>query len=482
MDTGDGRGGDAASPDPPAPRRTLAIVGRPNVGKSTLFNRITRSRQALVADEPGLTRDPKVGIGRVGDAGYIVVDTGGIDDASADPLSARVAEQALAVARDCDAVALVVDARAGLTAADEQLAASLRRDGIDAVLAVNKAEGLDPDLACAEFAALGLGRVHALSAAHGDGVGAFVDAVTEGWPPPEKSGTEPGDRVLMAVLGRPNVGKSTLVNRMLGEERMITFDEPGTTRDAVDTDFERDGRAYTIIDTAGLRRRSRAQGVAEKFSAVQTLQALERCHVAVLVIDARESVTDQDLSLLGLALDSGRALVIAVNKWDGLDAEQRERVRRDLDRRLRFAEFAELRFVSALHGTGVGELFPLILAAWRSAFVAPKTGALTAILERAVADHEPPLVRGRRIRLRYAHLGGRNPPRIVVHGNQVKDLPGSYARYLSNYFRDALGLVGTPVSLEFRQGDNPFAGRRNKLTKRQAAKRRRLMSHAKRRK
>lgn len=481
MGAGD-RGNPASAPRAGGPRGTVAVVGRPNVGKSTLFNRLTRSRGALVADEPGLTRDPKVGLGRVGEAGYIVVDTGGIEDGTVDALGARVAAHALAMARECDAVILVVDARAGLSASDEYLATALRREGIVASLAVNKAEGLDPDVACAEFASLGLGNAHAISASHGDGVETLIDAVTAGWPPPGAAPEEDGDRILMAVIGRPNVGKSTLVNRMLGEERMITFDQPGTTRDSVDSDFERDGRDYTIIDTAGLRRKSRAQGIAEKFSAVQTLQALERSHVAVLVIDARDSVTDQDLSLLGLILDSGRALLIAVNKWDGLDADQRERVHRDLDRRLRFVDFAEVRFVSALHGTGVGDLFPVIGEAWRSAFVAPKTHALSDLLARAVAEHEPPLVRGRRIRLRYAHMGGRNPPRIVIHGNQVKDLPGSYKRYLSNFFREALGLVGTPVSLEFRQGENPFAGRRNPLNKRQAAKRRRLMSHAKRRK
>ncbi|MGR8919356.1 MAG: ribosome biogenesis GTPase Der [Gammaproteobacteria bacterium] len=469
-------------PETTARRPTIAIVGRPNVGKSTLFNRITRSRDALVADVPGLTRDPKVGIGRMGEAGYIVVDTGGVDEGAADELSSRVSSQALAVAADCDAVLLVVDGRAGLCAADENLASALRRTGRSCHVAVNKAEGMTGDVVGAEFAALGLGPVSAISAAHGDGVAQLVEEITAGWPPAaayQRDGA--GDRIRIAVVGRPNVGKSTLVNRILGEQRMITADLPGTTRDSVDTDFERHGRAYTIIDTAGLRRRSRAHGVAEKFSAVQTLQSLDRAQVVLLLIDAHETLTEQDVSLLGLVLDSGRALVIVVNKWDGLDGDARDALRRELDRRLRFATFAEIRFVSALHGSGVGDLFSAIDAAWRSASSAHKTGDLSALLSAAVEAHPPPLVRGRRIKLRYAHLGGRNPPTIVIHGNQTDAVPGSYKRYLENFFRDALELVGTPIQIEFRQSDNPFAGRRNPLNKRQQQKRRRLMRHVKKR-
>ncbi len=283
----------------------------------------------------------------------------------------------------------------------------------------------------------------------------------------------------IAVVGRPNVGKSTLVNRILGEQRMITCDEPGTTRDSIDSDFERHGRRYTIIDTAGLRRKSKTRGVAEKFSAVQTLQSLDRAQVVVLVIDGRESITEQDLTLLGMVLDSGRAIVLAINKWDGMDADDREAVKREVDRRLRFANFAEVHYISALHGSGVGDLFAPIEAAWRSALGAHKTGDLTKLLEKAVMAHPPPLVRGRRIKLRYAHMGGRNPPTVVIHGNQVETVPGSYRRYLENFFREQLELVGTPVQIEFRQGKNPFAGRRNQLNKRQQEKRRRLMRHVK---
>jgi len=465
---------------PAVERPTVAIVGRPNVGKSTLFNRLTRSRDALVADVPGLTRDPKVGIGRVGEAGYIVVDTGGIDEAATDDLTGQVARQALAAARACDAVILMVDGRAGLNASDEWLARELRAAGLRTLVAANKVEGHDPDVVTAEFARLGFASVHAISAAHGDGVAGLVDEVTAGWPAlASYAAPDTSKRIRIAVLGRPNVGKSTLVNRILGEERMITSAVPGTTRDAVDSDFERDGRSYTIIDTAGLRRKGRTHGLEEKFSAVQTLQALARAQVALLVIDARDSVTEQDLSLLGLVLESGRALVIAINKWDGLSEATREQVRRDLDRRLRFVDFAEMRTISALHGSGVGNLFTAIVAAWSSALATHKTHDLTSLLREAVTAHAPPLVRGRRIKLRYAHLGGRNPPTIVIHGNQVDAVPGSYRRYLENFFRDKLALVGTPIALEFRQGENPFAGRRNTLTQRQVARKRRLMQHVK---
>lgn len=460
-------------------RPTIAIIGRPNVGKSTLFNRITRSRSALVADVPGLTRDPRVGIGRLGDAGYIVVDTGGIDDGN-DELTTQIAAQAMAVAAECDAIILVVDGRAGISAADETLANDLRRCGVPSVVAVNKTEGMNPDSSTAEFSTLGLGTTIAVSAAHGEGVASMIEEITSQWPPAEEYFSDPNDEhIRIAVVGRPNVGKSTLVNRILGEPRMITADLPGTTRDSIDTDFERDGRQYTIIDTAGLRRKSKTRGVAEKFSAVQTLQSLDRAQVVLLVIDAHDSITEQDLTLLGLVLDSGRSLVIVVNKWDGMEADDRDRLKDELDRRLRFANFATVQFISALHGSGVGNLFAPIETAWRSALAGHKTNNLSKLLEQAVTAHPPPLVRGRRIKLRYAHMGGRNPPTIVIHGNQVETVPGSYVRYLENFFREQLELIGTPVQIEFRQGKNPFAGRRNTLNKRQQEKRRRLMRHVK---
>lgn len=464
-------------------RPTVAIVGRPNVGKSTLFNRLTRTRDALVADVPGLTRDLQVGIGQLGPAGYIVIDTGGVDPASKDDLGTLVAKQALDAAYICDVAILLVDGRAGISANDAHLFRCLRENGTATFLAVNKTEGLDPDIAAADFAELGSTQVHAVSARQGDGVMTLVDAVTASWPKIEDyEVNEAGDRICVAVIGRPNVGKSTLVNQFLGEQRMITYDKPGTTRSSIDTDFERDGVPYTIIDTAGLRRKSRVHGIAEKFSAVQALQTLDRAHIALMVIDACDSITDQDMNLLGLIINSGRALVIVVNKWDGLSADQRSQIRRDLDRRLRFVEYARVRCISALHGTGVGNLFPIIKAAWRSAFIEPRTNVLSNLLEAAVTSHQPPLVRGRRIKLRFAHLGGKNPPTIVIHGNQIKAIPNSYKRFLTNYFRTELNLVGTPVRIEFRQGENPFSGRRNQLNRRQTVKRRRLMSHAKHRK
>ncbi|MEX2376223.1 MAG: ribosome biogenesis GTPase Der [Dehalococcoidia bacterium] len=463
-----------------AARPTIAIIGRPNVGKSTLFNRITRTRAALVADVSGLTRDPKVGLGRLGDAGYIV-DTGGIDDGANDELSAQVAHQALGVANACDAVILVVDGRSGLNASDEMLAAELRKRGVRTVLAVNKSEGLDAEIVNADFQRLGLSPIFAISAAHGEGVVDLIECVTAGWAAAAEYAREAQDgRTRIAVVGRPNVGKSTLVNRILGDERMITCDSPGTTRDSVDTGFERHGRSYTIIDTAGLRRKSRTEGVAEKFSAVQTLQAVTRADVVLLIVDARDSITEQDLTLLGMVIDHGRALLMVVNKWDGLDPDARDRVKSDIDRRLRFATFAEVRFISALHGSGVGELFAAIDAAAAAAARTHRTSDLTSLLQEALAAHSPPLVRGRRIKLRYAHMGGSNPPTIVIHGNQVEALPGSYQRYLENFFRSRLDLVGTPIKIELRQGENPFAGRRNTLTPRQQAKRRRLMRHVKR--
>ena len=462
-------------------RPAIAIVGRPNVGKSTLFNRLTRRRDALVADVPGLTRDPRIGIGRIGEAAYIAIDTGGIDEGSEHDLDASVAAQAMGVARGCTCALLLVDARAGANAADDMLYRELRRNGVQTYLVINKAEGLDPSLLGAEFSDFGGATMFSISASHGDGGSEMVETITSGWPDEAcYEGSEEPGRLRMAVVGRPNVGKSTLVNRLLGEERMITFDQPGTTRDSIDSHFERRGKAYTIIDTAGLRRKSKTRGIAEKFSAVQTLQSIDRAQVVLLLIDARDGVTEQDVSLIGLALNSGRALLVVVNKWDGLDTAEKAAVKRALDRRLRFAEFADVYYISALHGTGVGHLFKGVDHAFKSATEEHKTSDLSRILDQAVSSHPPPLVRGRRIKLRYAHLGGRNPPTIIIHGNQVDEVPGSYVRYLENYFRNALNLVGTPIRIEFRQGDNPYAGRRNQLNKRQQAKRRRLMRHVKR--
>jgi GTP-binding protein len=458
----------------------IAIVGRPNVGKSTLFNRLTRTRDALVADLPGLTRDRRYGFGRLGPVPYLVVDTGGLGG-DADGLDSLMERQTLRALDDSDVVLLMVDARSGVTAADEQIAELLRRREADVRLVVNKAEGLETAVAAADFFGLGLGEPAVISAAHGDNVAALMDSVLAAFPAAGKA-PDDGERTRVAVIGRPNVGKSTLINRMIGEERLIAFDRPGTTRDSIAVPFERDGRRYELVDTAGIRRRRSVTEAVEKFSVIKALQAIDQAQVVLAVLDASEGVTEQDASLLGLAAERGRAMVIAVNKWDGLSGEQRDKVRREIDLRLPFVGFARLHTISALHGTGVGDLLDSVDAAREAALRDLPTPALMRALEEAVTAHQPPLVRGRRIKLRYAHQGGRNPPVVVIHGTQASRLPETYRRYLVNCFRKAFRLEGTPVRIELRTGENPFAGRRNKLTPRQERKRARLKKHVKRRK
>jgi GTP-binding protein len=458
----------------------VALVGRPNVGKSTLFNFLTRTRDALVADLPGLTRDRQYGFGRVGPAPYIVVDTGGLSGAK-DELDGLMARQTLHALDEADAVLFMVDAREGLTAADEQVATMLRRRGFPVRLVVNKAEGQDAAVVGADFHRLGLGEPAVISSAHGDNVRALMDAVLEPFPPDDDAGETPEEGVRVAVIGRPNVGKSTLINRMIGEERLVAYDLPGTTRDAVEVPFVRDGTRYLLVDTAGVRRRSRVSEAVEKFSVIKTLGAIDAASVVIAVLDAREGVTDQDASLLGLAAERGRAMVIAVNKWDGLAPDQRDAVRRQLELKLPFLDYAPVQYISALHGTGVGDLFALVDASHEAAHRDLPTPELTRVLQDAVSAHQPPLSRGRRIKLRYAHQGGRNPPVIVVHGTQAELLPDTYRRYLANVYRKAFRLQGTPVRIELRSGDNPYAGRRNPLTPRQQRKRERLMRHVKKR-
>lgn len=463
-------------------RPVIALVGRPNVGKSTLFNNLTRSRDALVADYPGLTRDRKYGVGQSGGWEFVVIDTGGLSG-EAEGIDRHMAQQTRLAIEEADVVVMLVDGRSGVTAADELIAAELRTLGKNTVVAVNKTDGLDPLQACAEFHALGLGEPQPIAAAHGRGVGGLLERALEGLPKRqelEEAAEAQAEGIRIAFIGRPNVGKSTLVNRILGEERVVAFDQPGTTRDSIYIPFERDGRAYTLIDTAGVRRRARVREAVEKFSVVKTLQAIESAHVVIVVLDAREGIAEQDAHILGMVLEAGRALVVAVNKWDGLSPEQRERVRGELQRRLDFVGFAERYFISALHGSGVGELFEAVQRAYASATLKMQTSELTRLLEQAVAAHAPPLVRGRRIKLRYAHQGGQNPPIIVVHGNQTERLPGAYRRYLANFFRDALRLRGTPLFLEFKSGENPYAGRRNPLTPRQQRSRKRLIHHGRR--
>jgi GTP-binding protein len=455
----------------------IALVGRPNVGKSTLFNCLTRSRDALVADQPGLTRDRKYGEGKIGDKPYLVIDTGGLSG-EGQGLDELMAGQVWLAVQEATAVLFLVDAQEGLNAADQEIGRRLRLSNKTIFLVVNKIDGRNPEIAKAEFHALGLGEPYGVTASHGRGVAALMDEVLREFPQAgEEEPEHPGIKI--AIVGKPNVGKSTLVNRILGEERVLAYDLPGTTRDSIFIPFERYGKHYTLIDTAGVRRRSKIDDKMEKFSVIKALQAIEEANVVVLVIDAQQGITDQDAHLLGFVLDMGRALIIAVNKWDGLEPDQRQRVKQELDRRLKFVDFAEIRFISALHGTGVGELYAPIEVAYEAAYKDLPTPLLTKILEDAVAAHQPQLVKGRRIKLRYAHQGGKNPPIIVIHGNQVDQVPGHYKRYLMKFFRDALKLYGTPVRLELKSGANPYAGKRNPLTPRQMQKKKRLMRHVK---
>ncbi len=458
----------------------IALVGRPNVGKSTLFNVLTGTRDALVADLPGLTRDRKYGYGRNGPVPYLVVDTGGLVT-EAHGIEELMARQTLRAIEEADRVLFLVDAREGLTPTDHFVAQTLRKLGKHVIVVANKAEGLDAANASADFYQLGFGEPQAISSAHGDGIRALLERTLAGFEATQ-NGPETNDEIRVAVIGRPNVGKSTLINRLLGEERLIAYDQPGTTRDAVFVPFEREGRRYTLIDTAGVRRRARVEEAIEKFSVIKALQAVDSAHVVIGVIDAHDTVAEQDASLFGMVAERGRALLIAVNKWDGIPTDKRDEIRTGLDLRLPFLDFAPIHFISALHGTGVGELIRAVAHAYDAAMREMSTPDLTRVLETAIQQHQPPLVRGRRIKLRYAHQGGRNPPIIVVHGNQVQHVPDAYKRYLGNVFRKNFRLEGTPVRVEFRSDENPFKGKRNPLTPRQQRSRKRLMQRARGRK
>ncbi|MFU9135819.1 ribosome biogenesis GTPase Der [Erwinia tasmaniensis] len=491
----------------------VALVGRPNVGKSTLFNRLTHTRDALVADFPGLTRDRKYGRAEVEGREYICIDTGGIDG-NEEGVETRMAEQSLLAIEEADVVLFMVDARAGLMPADQGIAQHLRSRQKPTFLVANKTDGMDPDSAVVDFYALGLGEIYPIAASHGRGVTSLLEMVLLPWMEevvPQAPLTEEEENaaywaaleaeeseeaqeeaeddfnpldlpIKLAIVGRPNVGKSTLTNRILGEERVVVYDMPGTTRDSIYIPMERDGREYILIDTAGVRKRGKITDTVEKFSVIKTLKAIEDANVVMLVIDAREGISDQDLSLLGFILNSGRSLVIVVNKWDGMTQEARDEVKDVLDLRLGFIDFARVHFISALHGSGVGNLFESVTEAYDCSTRRVNTSMLTRIMNMAADDHQPPLVQGRRVKLKYAHAGGYNPPIVVIHGNQVKDLPDSYKRYLMNYFRRSLEVMGTPIRIQFKEGDNPFAGKRNLLTPNQQRKRKRLMSHLKKNK
>ncbi|MBK5965116.1 ribosome biogenesis GTPase Der [Thiocystis minor] len=453
----------------------ITLIGRPNVGKSTLFNRLTRTRDALVADFPGLTRDRQYGVGQIGPKPYVIVDTGGIGTAP-EGVEALMERQVLRAIDEADHLLFMVDARDGCSPEDIEISQRLRRLGKPITLVVNKSDSTDPTFATADFHRLGLGEPWPVSSTQGNGVRELIDRVFEQLPEAEGSidGEDTQEGIRVAVVGRPNAGKSTLINRLLGEERLVTFDLPGTTRDSIFIPFERLGRHYTLIDTAGLRRRARVQEAIEKFSVIKTLQAIAASNVIILVIDAHQGIGEQDATLAGHIIESGRALVVAINKWDGLDTEQREQVKSQFQRKLAFLDFAKLHLISALHGSGVGLLLDEVEHAYANATRDLGTPVLTRLLEAAVQEHQPPIVHGRRIKLRYAHQGGRNPPIIVIHGNQTEAVPETYRRYLINRFRKELKLLGTPLRLEFKTGNNPFQGRRNQLTPRQVKQRQRL--------
>ena len=440
----------------------IALVGRPNVGKSTLFNRLTRSRAALVADYPGLTRDRHYGEGRMGDRPFLVIDTGGFEPVVKEGVLQEMAKQTKQAVAEADVVVFIVDGRQGITPHDKAITDYLRRCGRPVILAVNKAEGMKYTAVVADFYELGMGDPLVISSAHGDGVYTLLDEALKKVPqtmqePDDEAQTEQSS-IRLAIVGRPNVGKSTMINALLGEERVIAFDLPGTTRDAIEIPFERDGKHYTLVDTAGLRKRGKVFQAVEKFSVVKTLQAISEANVVLLLLDARQDISEQDAHIAGFVLESGRALVVGINKWDGLSPDKRKEIRSEVERKLHFLSFAKFHYVSALKATGIASLMRSVDAAYAAAMAKLPTPRLTRVLEEAVAHQQPPRRQGSiRPKLRYAHQGGQNPPVIVIHGNSLENIGDDYRRYLEKHFRDAFSLVGTPLRIEFRSGKNPFA-------------------------
>ena len=441
----------------------VALVGRPNVGKSTLFNRLTRSRAALVADYSGLTRDRHYGEGRVGDIPFIVIDTGGFEPVAKTGILREMARQTSQAIAEADVVVFLVDARAGVNAHDHEIAQLLRKSGQQrVVLAVNKAEGMGVGNATSEFHELGLGTPYPISAAHGDGIVDLIELALRDLVEPEPEAVDPAEelapdhRIKLAIVGRPNVGKSTLINTLLGEDRVIAFDMPGTTRDAIEIDFERDGRKFTLIDTAGLRKRGKVFEAVEKFSVIKTLQAIEASNVVLLMLDAQTEVSEQDAHIAGFVLETGRAVVVGINKWDGLDIDQRERIEREFNRKLRFLSFAPTHTISALKGQGIKPLLKSVVGAHAAAFAKLSTPKLTRELQAAVEQQPPPRKGIFRPKMRYAHQGGQNPPLVVIHGNALDAIPDSYRRYLETRFRQAFKLAGTPLRIEFKSSHNPY--------------------------
>ncbi|MGP1924734.1 MAG: ribosome biogenesis GTPase Der [Arsenophonus sp. NEOnobi-MAG3] len=488
----------------------IALVGRPNVGKSTLFNRLTRTRDALVADFPGLTRDRKYGKGEFAGQEFIIIDTGGIDG-SEEGIEIHMASQALLAIEEADIVFFMLDARSGLMPADHEIAKYLRSRKKDSYLVANKTDGLDIDIVLSDFYSLGIKDIYPIAASHGRGVTQLIEKVLSLYSPqklandielsPEEANAaywvaqkekeainnseeeafDPRSLpIKLAIVGRPNVGKSTLTNHILGEDRVVVYNMPGTTRDSIYIPMKRDGYKYVLIDTAGVRKRGKITETVEKFSVIKTLQSIEDANVILLVIDAREGISDQDLSLLGFILNAGRSLVIVINKWDAISQDDQQLVKNMLDLRLGFIDFAKVHFISALHGSGVRNLFKSINEAYESATRRVSTSLLTRITKMAEEEHQPPLIRSRRVKIKYAHAGGYNPPIVVIHGNQVAKLPDSYKRYLMNYFRRTLQVIGTPIRIQFKEGDNnPYAAKKNKLTPTQLRKRKRLIAYLK---
>lgn len=460
----------------------VAIVGRPNVGKSTLFNALTRTRDALVADIPGVTRDRQYGISDVGDTPCVLIDTGGLVG-QAEGIEYLTAKQVHQAIEESHLVFFVVSARDGLTHEDEDIGRLLRQHDRPVLLVGNKTDGTDTDISLVEFAALGMGDAVAIAASHRRGVSDLMSEAVNLLPQLEQVDEdleEDPDRIRLAIVGRPNVGKSTLVNRLLGEERVMAFDQPGTTRDSISTFMEHNGVKYELIDTAGVRRRARVSDMLEKFSVIKALQAIDRAHVVILMLDASEGITDQDATLLGHILQQGRALVIAMNKWDGMDEYDRKQMLSEMDRRLQYVTWARQIRLSALHGSGLKELIKAVREAWRSATMKMPTPELTRILQKAWEAHQPPMSQGRASRLRFAHSGGSLPPRIIIHGNRTDAIPPSYRRYLENVFIKHFKLRGTPLRIDFRSGENPYKDKKNKLTQRQIAKRARLKKFTRR--
>jgi len=468
----------------------VALVGRPNVGKSTLFNRFTRTRDALVADLPGLTRDRQYGHATFSEHPFIIIDTGGITGGEVG-VDGLMAEQSMLAVKEADITLFIVNAREGLTVTDELFAKQLRLENREIHLVVNKVDGLDQNTVLSDFYGLGFESISAIAASHGRGVNRLISDVilpavkdkieskVEQEGAIENEERDPLLGPKLAIIGRPNVGKSTLVNRMLGEERVVVYDLPGTTRDSIYIEMERREKKYTLIDTAGVRRRGKVHETVEKFSVLKTLQAINDANVVVMIFDAREGITDQDLHLLGFAIDAGRSLVLAINKWDNMAEDKRVDVKEAIGRRLQFADFARVKYISALHGTNVGHLWEAVDEAYAGARVKMSASKLTRILELVVSKHQPPAKGRFKAKLRYAHPGGHNPPRIVIHGNQTKSLPKSYIRYLEKGFRGALKVVGTPIKFELKESVNPFEGKKVKVTKELLDKSRRNKSKAK---